>query len=278
MIQRKSIQFENQALSYLDNENNKPISIFFVHANGYSGGCYRYYLKQFGKNYRVLAIDLMNHGSSGSDINFTDWSSYAKQILKVLMHERLDHVIGIGHSMGASILVRAAYQIPQRFIQLIGLDPVFLGRAIVLFSRLFGNPLSWKAIHRRKLFKSQKMLKSIFERHPFTKRWNTEIIKDYIDSCYKKVKEGMVLCCAPEIESKNFRTPSYNTIRQARSLTIPFHLILPQKSKVCSEGMAKKVTAKRANSEIILKSGLGHHFPFEEPEWTARSIRRFLKV
>ncbi len=277
-IQKKKTAFNGRMLTYLDNEKKNTTSIVMCHGNGYSGGCLNYYLKRLGKKYRVLAIDFMNHGDSERDENFTDWSFYAEQVLCVLTHEGLNKVIGVGHSMGAIALIKAAHKKPSQFLSLICLDPTFLNALIILFTRLFGNPYAWKVAKRRQLFKNKKILESIFSKHPLTKDWHSEIRNDYIKSCYKNTKDGMLLCCEPAMEAKNFRTPSYKTIIQASSLQIPLHLIIPEDSTVCSQRMARRVTRKNPAATIVTRTKVGHHFLFEEPEWTLKEIQNTLRL
>ena len=281
---KKKIVFKNQNLIYYDNERNSSVILFFCHANGYSGRCYNYYLKRLGKSHRVLAVDLINHGRSGSDTAFRNWSFYSDQIAGIILHEDLDNIVGIGHSMGGPILVGTAQKNHGRFRGLIGLDPTFLNMAKIVGTRLFGNPLSWRAKKRRSSFKNtsilgknEKSLESVFKRHQLTRTWHPEIIQDYLGSCYIETQKEVLLCCDPKTESKNFRTPSYGVILQASSLKIPFYLILPENSKVCSTRMARRVTQNHPKSGITTKEGIGHHFPFESPDWTLNEIKKILK-
>ena len=277
-IRKKKINFHERTLTYLDNEKKSSTSIVMCHGNGYSGECLNYYLKRLGQKHRVLAITFMNHGDSESDDNFTDWSFYTKQILCILTHEGLQQIIGIGHSMGAIALIEAAYQNPSKFLGVIGLDPTFLNMFTIIFSRMFGNPPAWKVAKRKRLFKNKKLLKYIFAKHPLTKNWHSEIRNDYINSCYRKTKEGMLLCCEPTMEAKNFRTPSYKSIIQATALQIPLHLILPEDSTVCTQRMARRVIRKNPAATIVTRAEIGHHFLFEEPEWTLKEIKKKLRL
>ena len=276
MIQ-KHIFFRGLKLCYVDNEKKSKLNLIFLHGNGYSGGCYHYYLRRLGKKYRVLSIDLINHGASESSFSFRSLSFYEEQVLAVIQQERLDNIVGIGHSMGGLILIGARHKKPEIFQLLIGFDPPFLNAFKIYYSRLFGNPLSQRAKKRKASFKSRKVLEYILKKSHLTKAWHPEIMKDYIDTCYKVKKEKLFLCCDPLAESKNFRSVSYKTIWQAQNADSLTYLILPQKTQLCSKRMAARVIGKHSKSKVIWKKKISHHFPFEEPEWTLTEIQKILK-
>ena len=276
-MKQKHIIFQGLKLCYVDNEKKSKLHLLFLHGNGYSGGCHYYYLRRLGDKYRVLAIDLINHGASDSDFSFKSLSFYNEQVLAVIEQERLNHIIGIGHSMGGLVLIGARHKRPESFQVLIGLDPPFLNALKIFYSRLFGNPLSKRTRKRKASFKNRKVLDQILKKSSLTKNWHQEIMNDYADTCYKEKDGKLFLCCDPMAESKNFRSLEYKTIWQAQKTRSPTYLILPKKTKLCSKRLAKRVIGKHPKSKVIWKEKVNHHFSFEQPEWTLREIQKILK-
>jgi len=76
----------------------------------------------FAHKYRIVTLDLGGHGESG--LNRKDWTiqAFGNDVLAVVQHLRLSSVILIGHSMGGSVIVEAARQLPQSAIGVIGVD------------------------------------------------------------------------------------------------------------------------------------------------------------
>ena len=285
---RKNILFQNTKLSYLDNEKQNKPALIFCHANGYSTEIFNYYYRKLDRQFRTIGIDFLNHGRSEGNLNFSGWHFYRDQILAVIDELGLSNVIGIGHSMGGAALIQAGYKRVEPFALLIGLDPTILNFIKIEYSRTFLNPLAKTARERKYLFKSKKLLKRIFEKHPLTRNWHPEILADYLNSCFKQIFSSsgdLVLCCSPAAEAKNFCAPEYKTVLQAYRLRVPFHYIVADNSEVLSKGMIRKIAQKNKNTIFYPKEtidegrpNLTHHFPFEEPEWTLKLIKNIIQI
>jgi len=76
----------------------------------------------FAQKYRVVTLDLGGHGESG--LNRKDWTieAFGNDVLAVVQKLKLPSVVLIGHSMGGSVIVEAARQLPQSVIGVIGVD------------------------------------------------------------------------------------------------------------------------------------------------------------
>ncbi|MEP1445966.1 MAG: alpha/beta hydrolase [Paraglaciecola sp.] len=97
-------------------------TLVFIH--GWSSDS-RYWMKQlapFGKDYKIITIDLAGHGNSSSNRKDYTINSFAKDIRAVIEREDLNNVILIGHSMGGSIVATAVQYIPNRVKGIIGID------------------------------------------------------------------------------------------------------------------------------------------------------------
>ena len=130
---------------------------------------------------RVIALDFSGHSYSESTLDFQHWQFFADQIIALLDHLKIDHkIIGIGHSLGGASQLMAAHKAPNRYKQVIALDPVVLGYITIAFMRLFGNPLARGALKRRRTFRSYKVAYRVLASHKFFKRWQNQVFKDYI--------------------------------------------------------------------------------------------------
>jgi len=77
--------------------------------------------KQMARKYRILTVDLRNHGSSP----WTDTMSYvemAEDIVEFLDQRGLDKAAIVGHSMGGKVAMTAALKFPKRVDRLVVAD------------------------------------------------------------------------------------------------------------------------------------------------------------
>jgi sigma-B regulation protein RsbQ len=59
-------------------------------------------------DFSTIAIDLPGHGESGRNRNKWLISSFADDVESVLQHQKLDHFVLIGHSMGGPVALEVA--------------------------------------------------------------------------------------------------------------------------------------------------------------------------
>jgi pimeloyl-ACP methyl ester carboxylesterase len=76
---------------------------------------------RFAKDHQVVTLDLAGHGESGK--NRQQWTipAFGEDVKAVVEALKLNKVVLIGHSMGASVILEAAKQMPGRVV---GLVPV----------------------------------------------------------------------------------------------------------------------------------------------------------
>src|ERR1051325_7659704 len=99
--------------------------LHFLHANGYPPECYKPFLGLLGTQYHVFGMLLRPLWKDSNPKEIQSWKPFSEDLLKFLA-EQPAPVIGLGHSIGAIVTLRAALQNPGKFSALILLDPVLL--------------------------------------------------------------------------------------------------------------------------------------------------------
>ena len=84
-----------------------------AHANGYSASCYLYLYRFFKDKFRWIFLDFSGHGESDPSLDFSNWNFFSDQIFSVIQKENLKNIIGIGHSLGGTIALWTATQLPD---------------------------------------------------------------------------------------------------------------------------------------------------------------------
>ncbi len=100
-------------------------TLFFVHCWSGDQTYWKAQVSHFSSHYRVVTLDLAGHGESG--LNRKDWtiSAFAQDVIAVVDDLDLDEVVLIGHSMGGTVVLETAVQIPERLSALVGVDTLF---------------------------------------------------------------------------------------------------------------------------------------------------------
>ena len=97
-------------------------AVVLVHGWCGNADYWRAQIEALKARYTVVALDLAGHGASGA--NRTDWSiaNYAADVATVARQVPNAHLVLVGHSMGATIVLAAVPRIGARVIGVIAVD------------------------------------------------------------------------------------------------------------------------------------------------------------
>lgn len=108
-------------ISFDDQGAGEP-SIVFVHGWSNDKSIWDAQMSQFSNIYRVVAIDLPGFGESGDSRK--DWTieAYGRDVGEVIRALNLKQVVLVGFSMGGSVMIEAAGNLPERVIGVVLVD------------------------------------------------------------------------------------------------------------------------------------------------------------
>jgi len=101
-IMMKTAETPEGTVAYRCNEMPGAVTLVFVHGLGGDSKLFHNQLRVFGRNFRVIAVDLPGHGKSA-------WKAapgieeYVSSVLDVLKRESVGACVLIGHSMGGGV-------------------------------------------------------------------------------------------------------------------------------------------------------------------------------
>ncbi|HEY3476644.1 MAG TPA: alpha/beta fold hydrolase, partial [Anaerolineales bacterium] len=81
--------------------------LHFFHANGYPPACYTSFLDLLRTNYHVFGMLLRPLWPDSNPDEIADWKPFSEDLLKFLA-KMPSPVVGVGHSIGAIVTLRAA--------------------------------------------------------------------------------------------------------------------------------------------------------------------------
>jgi len=97
-------------------------ALVFIHGGLANRGFWDGQLKEFGKRYRTIALDLAGHGESGADRTKWGIPEFGADVKAVVDAEKAKKVIIFGNSLGGPVAVEAALLLPGRALGVVGVD------------------------------------------------------------------------------------------------------------------------------------------------------------
>lgn len=107
----KTLLYKNIEISYTD--QGKGTAIVLLHGFLENKTMWHLIAEEFAKKYRVITIDLLGHGNSGSIGYVHHMEDHADVVMAVLSEVRLRKVVFVGHSMGGYVALAFAELYPD---------------------------------------------------------------------------------------------------------------------------------------------------------------------
>jgi len=272
--------------------------LHFLHANGYPPDCYKPLLELMQTEYHVFGMLLRALWDNANPQDIQDWAPFSDDLLMLLAstspHNKRSaplnvekQVIGVGHSIGATVTLRAALREPGKFKALVLIDPVLLMprrimawnivRATGLGYRL--HPLITSAIKRRRTFDDFDNLFQRYRGRNVFKYLSDENLKIYIEGITRKTEHGYELIFSPEWEARIYFTSlhDFDIWRGLPKLEVPTLLIRGMESDTFLPDAARLVKQKQPKVRIEALPKSTHLLPLERPKEVFDIMQSFLK-
>ncbi len=110
---------DNPSLNYFEQGQGEPLII--LHGLFGSSRNWQSLSKRFAQHFRVITVDLRNHGDSFHD-DAMDYPLMAQDIIALIDHLKLPCVHLLGHSMGGKVAMTVAQRQPQTVSRLVVAD------------------------------------------------------------------------------------------------------------------------------------------------------------
>lgn len=197
-------------------------------------------------------------------------------------------VIGVGHSIGGTVTLRAALRDPGKFRALVLIDPVLFVpgfmtlwhtiRMLRLGDRL--HPLIVGAKKRRRTFDDLETVFRGYRSRTVFRYMSDESLRAYIEGITKpKADGGFELVYSPEWEAQIYRTNmhDHDIWRNLPKLNIPTLIIRGAETDTFLKDAAKLVKRKQPKVRIEALGQSTHILPLERPKEVFEMMQSFLK-
>lgn len=269
--------------------------LHFLHANGYPPSAYRLLLENLSSKYSVPAMRMRPLWPESDPGELQDLLPLVNDLENFIEQQGLDkanppNLIGVGHSIGATITLHLALRRPDLFGALVLIDPVFFPPWMIVFLSTIKrlglvykvHPLIKSALRRRNRFESRQAMftnyrkKAVFSRMPDDSLWA------YVDSLACDLPDGGIqLCFSPQWEAHIYAIGVIRDMalwRTLQNLRIPVLLLSGELSNTFWPSTARLFKRKLTGAQIITIPAATHLLPLEQPETISFIIDQFLSA
>ena len=281
-----SIQVRANVPSFDYGGTGQPLH--FLHANGYPPGCYRSLLELLQTQYHVFGMLLRPLWENSKPEEIQDWHIFSEDLIRFLSDKQAEPVIGVGHSIGAVVTLRAALREPARFRALVLIDPVLLVPSFMLrwrTVRMLGlgdrlHPLIPRAKKRRRTFDDLEKVYRGYRIRKVFRYMRDEHLRAYIEGMTRKTENGSYqLVYSPEWEVQIYRTSmhDFDIWHSLPSLEVPTLFIRGAETDTFLKDAAIFVKRKQPRARLETLGRSTHLLPLERPDEVYELMQSFLK-
>jgi pimeloyl-ACP methyl ester carboxylesterase len=263
--------------------------LHFLHANGYPPACYQPLFELLKPEYHVFGMLLRPLWEGSQPEAIRTWHPLSDDLLRFLATAPLseEKVIGVGHSIGAMVTLRAALRDSDRFRALVLIDPVlFVPRTLLSWHtiRMLGlgdrlHPLIQGAKRRRRTFDDLETVFRGYRNRDVFRYMSDENLRIFIAGITRATETGYELVYSPEWEAQIYRTGmhDFDIWRGLPHLRVPTLILRGAETDTFFEAAARLVKRKQPYVRVEALARSTHILPLERPQEVFEIIQAFLR-
>ena len=256
-------------------------TLVLVHATGLHGRVWAPLARHLAGTYRCLAPDLRGHGASGGpppgeDGQAMAWPSLADDLAAAVAALGAP-VLGVGHSLGASVALLAEQAHPGTFAALYCFEPIGATTDDPP-PPAPGHPLAQRAAHRRDDFGSRAEARAAYAaKEPFASV-DPDALDAYVEGGFVDRPGGTVaLACPPAVEAATFAWGlSHPVFRDLPRVAPPVTLAVGARSRAVAAADLARWAERLPAGRLLVLEALDHFAPLAAPAALAADAARAL--
>jgi pimeloyl-ACP methyl ester carboxylesterase len=217
--------------------------------------------------------------STDDPATINSWHDLADDMAAAMEQHHLNHVIGIGHSLGGILSLYTAVRQPQCFQGLVLIDPVFMPRAalpLLWLMRRLGQqqrfPLAQAAARRRDRFESHAAAVERFTGRGVFTDFIPEAIHGYVQGGLRPTPAGDLTLAWPRAwEARIFSQVPIDTWDALSKVQVPLLIIRGMRSDLVIDRSWADLQHLRPDATFVEIAG-GHMVPMEQPAAIAAAV------
>jgi pimeloyl-ACP methyl ester carboxylesterase len=264
------------------------LPLHFLHANGYPPECYRPLITRLSEHYHVFSMRQRPLWPDARPEEIADWSPLTDDFLRFLDEHQTGASIGVGHSVGGIVALRAALRQPELFRALVLIDPVLFPPFIIRSwqaIRALGlgyplHPLVLAARNRRRRFDDLDRLFKGYRRKPVFRYMDDPALRAYVEGIACPGEHGYKLCYSADWEMRIYATSLWRDMdiwRSLPGLKIPLLIIRGAETDTFWASTGRRVLRKVPAARVVTIPQATHLVPLERPHEVYQAIQEFLQ-
>lgn len=281
---------DHSMIPYDDFGGRGPV-LHFSHPNAYTPRCFRRFLSPLTARYHVIAArhrPLWYLSSGAPPVpgpeTFDDWNLIADDLLRFLDRQRLEGIIGVGHSLGAVATMKAALREPERFRALALIEPVFLPPTMLDAVRAAPQaaaerPFVLAARRRRDRWPDRQAAFDRFREKEVFAGFPDDSLWDYVnEGLHEDPVTGEIALSFPrEWEAAFYAHPPLDVWDDIPRLALPTLAVRGSESDTLFAGEWAAWQCLQPSAAFVEMSNTGHMLTLEAPEDTAAVLLHWLQ-
>lgn len=262
----------------------KP-TLLLLHATGFHARCWDATVAALPDDHHVIALDLRGHGRSYRPESLSDWMATAADVVAFLDAHTSAPVVAVGHSMGGYVAARAAAIMPEKFEQLLLVDPVMLVPEVYAEQPDGQSVADHPVARRRNAWDSaDQMVAHFSDREPY-KYWQPDVLVDYCTFGLVPAGggQGLELACPPALEASAYAGAGRNNpYLWIGDVACPTTILRAKNAErqgamdFSASPTAPDLWKYFANSRDLHWQDLSHFIPMEDPQRLAALVVQIL--
>ena len=277
--------------------------LHFLHANGYPPACYKSFLDLLRTKHHVFGMMLRPLWPDSNPEEIRNWKPFSEDLLQFLastaclgvhstapLSASSNHtpVIGVGHSIGAIVTLRAALQAPDRFRALVLIDPVLFVPSFMmkwqLVSRLglgdWLHPLIPGTKKRRRSFDNLDKVFRGYRNRQIFRFMSDEDLRLLIEGLTEPGNGGHELVYPPKWEAQIYRTgmQDFDIWHGLPQLEVPTLFLRGAETDTFLPEAARLVQRKQPKARVETVPKSTHLLPLERPKQVFDITESFLRA
>ena len=273
----------NKIPYHLFGKHNTP-NCLFIHGNGFPPLSYEPLLKELSVKMKVHAM--MQRPFWNTNLNpdsIKNWNVFTDDILKFIKQNDLKNTIGIGHSMGAVLLLLIEISKPGTFKKLFLLDPIITSiLKSILYKFLFQinlidkfHPMIKATNRKRMTFKNKNVMYENYRSKNVFSKINDSNLMKYIESIIEQKNNCVKIQISKSWENSIYRTGSMHDKKiwdNINQISCNPYVIIPKERQFGHFNYGAKLKEKNKKIKNFYINDSSHLFPIEKPNETAQII------
>ncbi len=197
-------------------------------------------------------------------------------------------VIGVGHSVGGIVTLRAALRQPERFQAVVLIDPVLFPPFIIHSWQVISalglgyqmHPLVRAARKRRRQFDDLDRLFNGYRNKAVFKYMDDRSLHAYVEGISCPAEHGYKLCYSVEWEMHIYATSVWHDMdiwEGLPGLKVPLLIIRGAETDTFWASTARRVLRKLPQARVVTIPQSTHLVPLERPAEVHQAIQEFLQ-